>query len=93
MKFRQPTSIDAALLVYYANTEIGNKQIRELFGNICNSTIARYKKAVLEQQAEDEVYTTGFNTVDTKTAYKVWGIDVDDLEKRRNKLRKLGLTA
>lgn len=91
MKFRAPVSIDKALYIYYAYTEIGNKEIRELFGKMGNSTIAQYKRAVIAQQAEDEVYTSGFATVDTKTAYKVWGIDVEDLERRRDKLQKLGL--
>lgn len=83
--------IDTAIRIYYACPEMGNSQIRELFGIAANSTIARYKKPVLEKQAEEGVKTMCANTVNTRTAYKVWGIDVADLEKRRDKLKKLGL--
>ena len=31
------------------------------------------------------------NKVNTSSAYKAWGIDIKDLENRRNKLKKLGL--
>jgi len=29
--------------------------------------------------------------VNTKSAYKAWGIDINDLEKRYAKLKKLGM--
>ena len=41
--------------------------------------------------AEDNVYTYGMYKINTECAYKAWGINVEDLEKRRNKLKKLGL--
>lgn len=91
MKAKQILGIDIALRIYYSYPEIGNKQIRELFGNLSNSTVTKYKRAVVDRQIENNVKTMGLNTVDTITAYEVWGIDVNSLEWRRKKLQKLGL--
>lgn len=93
MKVKPITSIDTALRIYYTYPEIGNKEIRELFGNIGNSTMSKYKQPVLDMQAERGVYTSQRSTVNTEIAYEVWGIDVEDLEHRRSKLKKLGLSA
>ena len=93
MKVKPITSIDTALRIYYTYPEIGNKEIRELFGGLGNSTIAAYKRAVQKEQAESGVLTSQAYTINTEVAFKVWGIDVADLEKRRDKLKKLGLSA
>lgn len=91
MSIKPIKDIDTAIRIYYAHPEMDNSQIRELFDIAANSTIARYKKPVLEKQVEYGIKTMCANTVNTRTAYEVWGIDVADLEKRRDKLRKLGL--
>ncbi|MGN0181446.1 MAG: hypothetical protein ACI4DP_03400 [Candidatus Ornithomonoglobus sp.] len=91
MRAKSIKDVNTAIHIYYAYPEMDNSQIKELFGIAANSTIARYKKPVLEKQTEDGVKTMCAYTVNTKTAYEVWGIDVADLEKRRDKLKKLGL--
>lgn len=93
MKFKPITSIDDALRIFYTYPEIGNREIRELFGTLGNSTISSYKKAVRKIQTERGVRTSQMNTVNTEIAYEVWGIDVKDLEIRRKKLKNLGLPA
>ncbi|MGN0148790.1 MAG: hypothetical protein ACI4C7_00895 [Clostridia bacterium] len=93
MKVKRITSIDTALRIYYTYPEIGNKEMRELFGNTSNDTISRYKKAVREEQDKRKVRTSQMNTINTEVAYDVWGIDVKDLERRRDKLKRLGLSA
>lgn len=92
MKVKPIKGIDAALRIYYSYPEIGNAEIRELFGNLGSSTIAKYKDAVKQEQMERNVKTMCLNTINTRVAYEVWGIDVDDLEKRRKALKRLGLT-
>ena len=93
MKFKRPVNIDTALRIYYTYPEIGNAEIKELFGPISSRTAVRYKEAVKEEQTKNNIYTSQQFTVNTEIAYKVWGIDVEDLEKRRDKLKKLGLSA
>ena len=91
MKTKQIKNIETAIRIYYSCPEIGNKEIRELFGSLGNSTISKYKNEVKKQQVADEVKTMCLNTINTETAYKVWGIDIADLEKRRAKLKRLGM--
>ncbi len=92
-KVKQISSIDTAIRIYFEHPELGNSQIKELFGSIGNSTISAYKKAVLEEQAKRGVKTSYWNAINTEVAYEVWGIDVEDLIKRREKLKKLGFSA
>lgn len=91
MKVKQISDIDTALYIYYRYPEIGNKEIKELFGGLGSASLVNYKKAVIEEQIVQDITTSQLHTVDTETAYKVWGIDISKLEKRREKLRKLGL--
>ena len=85
-------SIDTALKIYYAYPEIGNKEIGELFGTKSASTIYNKKKKARTLMLEKGQKPFDFFTVSTATAYEAWGSDVEDLEKRRNKLKKLNLT-
>ena len=91
MKLKPFKDINTALRIYYTYPEISNKEIKELFGELGGSTISNYKKAVRDVQVERNVKTSQRNTVNTEVAYDVWGIDVKDLERRRDKLMLLGL--
>jgi len=85
------TSIDVALCIYYRNPEIGTAEMLELFARKSKSTINRLKKIARTQMLEDDIYTHGMYKLNTKSAYRAWGLDVEDLETRRNKLIELGL--
>ena len=85
------TDIDTAISIYYRYPEISTKEIAQLFRKRSKSTIIRLKKLAQKQMVEDYVYTHGMYKVNTESAYRAWGLDVEDLEKRRNKLQKLGL--
>lgn len=91
MKFKAISSIETALRIYYTYSELRNEQIKELFGGLADTTVTRYKKAVLNAQADRNVKTSQHHTIDTETAFDVWGINVADLERRREKLKSLNL--
>jgi len=91
MNIPRITSIDEALKIYYSNAEIGNKEIISLFGRLSSATISRLKKTVKEEMNRRNTYSYGNYKVNTGIAFDIWGIDVVDLEKRRNKLRDLNL--
>ena len=93
MKLNIPpiTSIDNALTIYYNHTEIGNKEISTLFGKISSATLAKLKRAVKIEMCDRETHSYGMYKINTKIAFDVWGLDVVDLEKRRNKLKALEL--
>lgn len=88
---RKPVSIDTALRIYYENPELGNAEIKELFGEMSSAAIAKIKRQVRVVQSERGVMRFRGNSVNTEIAYEVWGINAADLERRRAKLMKLNL--
>ena len=91
MRYTKTADIDTLIKVYYENPELGTSEIKAVFPGVCNSTVYYLKKAAQEIMAKENMKSFRAHTVNTECAYKAWGIDVEDLEKRRAKLRKLGL--
>ena len=91
MRKRAIADIDTALRLYYEKDELDNKDITTLFNGIAPSTVCSMKKEVLAKMDEKKIPRFRYHTVNTEVAYEVWGIDVENLEKRRAKLIKLGL--
>ena len=85
------TSIETALRLYYSHSELGNKELVQLFGKMSTATIARLKKMVKDEMIKRDMLSYGLYKVNTVVAYTVWGIDVFDLEKRLKKLKELKL--
>ena len=85
------TNIENALRVYYENAEIGNKEIKVLFGNRSTATISRLKKSAKSEMLKKGMPTFNAYKVNTAIAYDVWGIDIADLENRRKKIKELSL--
>lgn len=81
-----------ALRIYHTHRNaIGSEQIRELFGVKSSSTIARIKKEVRQKQIEEGIKVWDPRTIDTDTAFEVWGLDVKELEKSYKKMTALGI--
>lgn len=87
---KQPDLL-TALRLYYEKSELTNKDIKLLFGS-CPSHTTKLKNKVKQAMAEQGVKTFYPNTVNTRVAYEVWGIDVADCEARLKKLRSLKMT-
>jgi len=83
------TSIETAVRMYYEKTELNNADVKELFGEHSSTTIAKLKKLVRERVVEENIPVWNAQNVPTKTAYEVWGLDIDDLEHRLEKLNRL----
>ena len=91
MNIPQITNINTALKIYYTNSELGNKEITDLFGRRSSATVSRLKRVVKDEMSIRSILSYGANKVNTDVAYDVWGIDVKDLEKRMRKIRELEL--
>lgn len=91
MNIPQIMGIENALKIYYENAEIGNKEIKDLFGNRSSVTISRLKKQVRTEMVKRGMPTFNVYRINTAIAYDVWGIDIDDLEKRMKKVKELSL--
>lgn len=91
MRTRAITNIDTALRIYYEKDELDNKDIKELFNGLSDSKAISMKKEVLKEMAAQNIPQFRKHTVNTDVAYKLWGINVERLERNRAKLIKLGL--
>lgn len=88
-KLNQITNIDMAVRMYYERLELSNADISELFGVTSSKTIAALKKKVKAEMATQNCMPWNSACVNTEIAYKVWGLDIADLERRRAKIMKL----
>lgn len=82
--------LKTCLKIYYTCPELGSAEIKELFG-VGNATATEMKKPVRRKQVEENVMVLDKNCVNTELAFKMWGIDIEDIERRVKKLEKLGL--
>lgn len=87
------SNIDTALRIYYEKPEIGCREIRELFNITSSATVSKLKDMARDEMLESNIKTFGRHSVNTEAAYRAWHIDIEALEKRRAKLKKLGLNA
>ncbi len=85
----QVCSVEDAVRLYYSKTELENTDIKELFGVHSSATIAKLKNLVRERMAAENVPVWNAQCVNTKKAFEVWGLQIDDLEHRLKKLREL----
>lgn len=88
-KLNQITNIDTAVRLYYERLELSNSDITALFGVTSSKTIAAMKKKVREEMVKANCIPWNNACINTEIAYKVWGLDITDLEKRRTKLMRL----
>lgn len=90
VKVPQVRDLRYAIQLYYRCTEIGNREIRELFG-VGGNLALNLKKAAREKMAELETPIWDARKVNTEVAYQTWGLDIKDLERRYEKLKLLGV--
>lgn len=86
----QPPDVVKALQTYNKYTELGTKEIQELFGDVSRCTATKLKNQVKDAMAKEGIKSFYPNTVNTRIAYEVWGLDVKDLENRMKELIRLG---
>ena len=88
----QIADLATAIRIYYSRLELNNADIKELFPSACAGTVLKLKKKAQELMMENNVMPRGTYSVETKVAYRAWGFDIADLEKRHEKLKKLNMT-
>lgn len=82
--------LKTCLRIYYTYPELGSAEIKELFG-VSDGVATALKKPVREAQIKENVMVLDKYCVNTELAFKVWGIDIEDIERRIKKLEELGL--
>lgn len=89
----QIADIKTAIDIYYSHITLGNKEIRRLFGKVGDLKVRGLKQAAMDEMLKQGLPVWDAYRVNTQTAYKTWGLDINDLEKRYAKLEKWGLVA
>lgn len=87
----QIQNLETAIRIYYERIELRNADIREIFGGICNDTVCSLKRVAKDKMKENDIPSWDAKAVNTEAAFEAWGLDIADLEKRLNKLKKLNL--
>lgn len=88
-KMRNP-DIELAVRLYYESIEIGSQEIMQLYS--CSPATAKKKKEqALDLMAEEKKRPCLRAHVNTRIAFRAWGIDIADFENRLKKLRSLKL--
>lgn len=62
-----------------------------MFGRRSSATVARLKRMVKDEMNTREIPSYCMKKVNTAVAFDLWGIDIADLEKRREKIQELNL--
>ena len=89
VRIPQITSIETALQLYYNRIELSGADIKELFGDISNCTIAKLKNKARELMRERSTPIWNARNVNTEVAYEAWGLNIENLERRYSKILKL----
>ena len=88
---RPVQNVDAALRAYYGNGYINNKAIKEIFGFKSDTAVWKMKMAVRDEEVKRNIPIVIPQHVNVKIAFEVWGIDIKELERNRQKLLDLNL--
>ena len=91
VRIPQIVSISDALRLYYTKRELRNTDLKVLFGAIGSARIVKLKDLARDTMRDKDVPTLDNQAVNTDCAYEAWGINIEELEKNYNKLRRLGL--
>ncbi len=91
VRIPQISSLETAIRIYYERTQLTNADIKQLFGAKANTTIVKLKEAAREVMRQENAPMWNATSVDTESAYKAWGLNIADLERRYRKLAALNL--
>lgn len=90
VRIPQIVSIEDAIRIYYERIELTNNDIKAIFGTDHGSaTFAKLKRKAREVMAQENTPVWNAAYVNTEAAYKAWGLDINDLERRWKKLQAL----
>ena len=91
IRIPQIKSLETAIRIYYERIELRNADIKEIFGSLGSKTICRLKQVAKDKMKENDIPSWDAKAVNTESAYEAWGLNIEDLEKRLTKLKKLNL--
>ena len=89
MREERKFNIEAAIELYYSQNELTNNDIKTIFG-CSTSYVCALKRIVREKEAAEKVKPLVFEAknVNCEFAFKAWGLDVAELERKYKQLQK-----
>ena len=84
-------NIKAAIQIYRSRVEISSTEIASIFGCAERGTkVNRLKKDALNQMRTEGRSPYGYGLINTKCAFRAWGLNIEELEKDYLRYKKLG---
>ncbi len=85
-------NIPLAVRIYYEKLSLSNQDIKAIFSVKADSTAVEIKKEVVKHFVGTDINPINHNNrLDTERAFEAWGLDINNLERRLKKIRKLDL--
>ena len=81
-------NIEKAVELYYSTTEIRVKDIAEMF-SASVGTAQKLRRIAKEQMLEEDKKCMESRAVLTDVAFRAWGLDIAELEKKLDKMYRL----
>jgi len=86
----QIRDIQGAIVMYYGLLDLSSDDIAMLFGlNRSDSRITDLKRMAMKKVKEKGLPVWSVQRVPTETAFEAWNLDINALEVRAEKLRKM----
>lgn len=92
VRIPQIKSLETAIRIYYEKIELKNADIMELFGvHMSSGKLIKLKELAKEIMDEENILSYDATAVNTDAAFRAWGLNIDDIERRLKKLKAYGL--
>ena len=85
------SDVETAIKIYYGSIELGNKEIKALFSPVGEQKVILLKRYAKAYADERDTPVWNASKVNTEMAFEAWGLNIVDLERRYNKLKKMGV--
>lgn len=79
-----------AVKLYENKSKLTVSDISNLFNCGLDKAMKLLRQAV-EQQAQDKIFPISFESVNTKSAFRAWGLDFERIKEKHLKLKSLGM--
>lgn len=83
-------SVEVAVELYYSTYALYTADLRRLFPSASAATLSRLKRVAREYTVSHGLMLIDNLSVPTDDAYKAWGLDIEQLEAKFKKLKRLG---
>lgn len=82
--------LGVAVKLYENEPELTVSDISNLF-NCGSDKATKLLRQAVEQQTQDRIFPISLDSVDTKSAFRAWGLDFERIKETYLKLKSIGL--